>query len=253
VSTSHEINEPRGAHCEYQTRRIEEEHAVNTIKSVRIVILVASTLLLTTAFAASKSELERAMSHDGLQKINIKGIDLAYTRPGATLAGYSRVKLEPIDVSFHKDWDLTMSRSRIKLSAEDRENIRTGVAKIVYEEFVKELQNKSSYQVVNEPGPDVLRVKTNILNLYVAAPDTGTTGRSRTYTVTSGEMTIVAELYDSETGEILARVIDRSEARRAGTLMLTNSATNADDARSIASTWARILRSGLDRAHGIGR
>jgi hypothetical protein len=34
-----------------------------------------------------------------------------------------------------------MSRSRIKLSAEDRENIRTGVAKIVYEEFVKELQN----------------------------------------------------------------------------------------------------------------
>lgn len=48
-------------------------------------------------------------------------------------------------------------------------------------------------------------------------------------------MTIVAELYDSETGEIIARVIDRREARRAGTLMLTSSATNEDDARSIAS------------------
>jgi hypothetical protein len=225
---------------------------VKIIKSARIVVLLAATLLLTPVFGASNFDLEAAMSHDGLRKISVKGIDLVYARPGATLAGYSRVKLEPIEVSFHKDWDPTMSRSRIKLSAEDRENIRTGVSKIVYEEFVKELQNKGSYQVVNEAGPDVLRVKTNIVNLFVSAPDTGTVGRSRTYTVSSGEMTIVAELYDSETGEIIARVIDRREARRAGTLMLSTSATNADDARSVASTWARILRSSLDKAHSIG-
>jgi hypothetical protein len=35
--------------------------------------------------------------------------------------------------------------------------------------------------------------------------------------------------------------------------MLTSSATNEDDARSIASGWARILRNGLDKAHGIGK
>jgi hypothetical protein len=48
-------------------------------------------------------------------------------------------------------------------------------------------------------------------------------------------------------------VIDRREARGAGTLTLTNSATNAEEARSAASAWVRILRSGLDRAHGIGK
>jgi hypothetical protein len=164
---------------------------VNTIKSVRNVALLATVLLLAPAFGAPKADLEMAMSHDGLQKINVKGIDLVYARPGATLAGYSRVKLEPIEVSFHKDWDPTMSRSRIKISAEDREHIRTGAAKIVYEEFVKELQNKSSYQVVDEIGPDVLRVKANIVNLYTSAPDPGAPGRLRTYTVSSGEMTIV--------------------------------------------------------------
>jgi hypothetical protein len=226
---------------------------VSTIKSIRIVIALAAPLLMTPALGASKADLEMAMSHDGLQKITVKGLDLVYARPGATLAAYNRVKLEPIEVSFRKDWDPTMSRSRIKLSAEDRENIRTTVAKIVYEEFVKELQNKSTYQVVTEAGPDVLRVKTNIVNLFVSAPKPETTGRSRTYTVSSGEMTLVAELYDSETGEILARVIDRREGRRAGTLMLTSSATNEEDARSVASSWARILRSGLDKAHGIGK
>jgi hypothetical protein len=231
----------------------DEGSNMNTIESVRVVALLASMLLLTTASAASKAELDKAMSYDGLQRISVKGVDLAYARPGATLAGYNRIMLEPIDVAFRKDWNPTRTGSRIKLSAEERENIRTGVAKIVYDEFVNELQNKSGYQVVNEVGPDVLRVKAKIVNLYVNAPDTRTAGRSRTYTVSAGEMTIFAELYDSETGEVLARVADRREARGSGTLTLTNSVVNADEARSIASSWARILRNGLDKAHAIGK
>ena len=220
---------------------------------VRIVSLLASTLLSMSAFAASKADLEKAMSYDGLEKINVKGIDLAYARPGATLAGYNRVKLEPVEVAFSKNWDPTRTGSRIKLSADERENIRTGVAKIVYEEFVKELQTKSNYKVVDESGPDVLRVKARIVNLYVDAPDTGGAGRSRTYTVSAGEMTLFAELFDSETGQVLARIVSRREARNTGMMTLTNSVVNADEARTIASGWASILRNGLDKAHGIGK
>ena len=226
---------------------------MNTFSPIRIAALLVSTLLLTSAFAATNADLEKAMSYDGLQKINVKGIDLAYARPGATLAGYNRLKLEPIDVAFRKDWNPTMTGSRIKLSSEERENIRTAVAKIVYEEFVKELQSKSSYKVVDEVGPDVLRVKVKIVNLYVNAPDTGTAGISRQYTISAGEMTLLAELYDSETGEVLARVIDRSEGRRTAGLSFTDSVTNIDQARSTAAGWARILRSALDKAHGIGK
>jgi len=232
---------------------LQEESNVNASRFVRVFTLVASTLLSTTAFAATKADVEEAMSHDGLRKINVKGIDLAYARPGATLASYNRVKLDPVEVAFHKDWDPKMSRSRIKMSAEQRETIRTGVATLVYEEFAKELQKNSSYQLVNDAGPDVLRVKTNIVNLYVAAPDTGAAGPTRTYTISAGEMSLVAELYDSETGEVLARVVDRREARRSDQLQYTNSVTNQGDFREIASGWARILRSGLDKAHGIGK
>ena len=226
---------------------------MNRIRTNRIVILLASTLLLTSAFAASKADLEEAMSHDGLQRIKVKGVDLAYARPGASLAAYSKVMIDPIEVAFRKDWDPTKAGSRMKLDSGERENIKSGVAKIVYDEFVKELQTKSTYQVVQVAGPDVLRVKASVINLYVNAPDTMSAGRSRTYTVSAGEMTLVAELFDSETGEVLARAIDRREARDTGMMTLTNSVVNASEARAIASSWARILRSRLDAAHGIGK
>lgn len=226
------------------------------MKSLRItpiVALLASAFLLAPAFADSKAELEEAMSADGLQKIKVKGIDLAYGRPGATLAVYNRVMLDPVEVAFHKNWDPEKAGSRFKLTTEERENIKTGVAKLVRDEFVKELQTKSSYQVVDAPGDDVLRVRANIANLYVNAPDTMTAGRTKTYTVSAGEMTLIMELYDSGTGQVLARVIDRREARDTGMMTLTNSVVNASEARLIASSWARILRTRLDAAHGIGK
>ena len=65
-------------------------------------------------------------------------------------------------------------------------------------------------------------------------------------------MTLVAELIDSETGQVQARVVDRREARETGRLQLTGAMENADEARTIAASWARILRSAMDRAHGIG-
>lgn len=226
---------------------------MNATRSIRSIGLLAALLVLTPAFAASSSELDEAMSVDGLQKVKVKGLDLAYARPGASLAGYSKFKLDPVEVAFHKDWDPKKTGSNSKLSTQERENIRSGVAKIVDEEFVKELQAKGGYPVVKEAGPDVLRIRANVVNLYVNAPDTMTAGRSRTYTVSAGEMTLFAELYDSETGEVLARIVDRSEARNSGMMSLSNSVVNASEARSVAANWARILRNGLDKAHGIGK
>ena len=45
------------------------------------------------------------MSYDGLQKTEIKGIELAYVRPGATLAGYHSIELAPVFVAFSKNWN----------------------------------------------------------------------------------------------------------------------------------------------------
>jgi hypothetical protein len=66
-------------------------------------------------------------------------------------------------------------------------------------------------------------------------------------------MTLIAELFDSESGEILARVVDRREARNDDALRLSSSVVKRGEAQEIAANWARILRAALDKAHGIGK
>ena len=181
---------------------------MNPLRKFRRSVILMPLLLVAASAAAQsasqKQDIAAALSVDGLQPITVKGIDMAFARPDASLAAYTKVMLEPIGVSFHKSWKPTVPGSRSRLSTEQQEKIRNGVAKIVYDTFVEELQ-ENGYDLVKSPGPDMLEVQAAIINLYVTAPDVMTAGRVRTYTVSAGEMTLVAALADSETGEVIAR------------------------------------------------
>lgn len=215
--------------------------------------LLAFCLAASSASAlAASAKLEEAMAQGGLEKIKVKGVDLVFARPGAKLSAYDKVIVDPVNVTFARDWKPKKTGSSLPLPEEDRERIRSGVAKAVHEEFVRELGAKSTYQVVTAPGPGVLRVKPDIMNLYVSAPDSGGAARSRTYVSSAGQMTLLAELSDSASGEVQARVVDRREAQGNNRLTLSGSVENAGEAREIAAHWARTLREALDRAHGIG-
>jgi len=240
-----------------QSRLDLEEGAAMRISrfahALRLLALPLLVLLPAAAWSASSSKaLEDAMGQDGLRKVSVKGIELAYVKPGATLANYKRIKIDPVEVAFNPSWNPTRTGSNIKVTSTERQKILDGVAKLVQEEFARELQSKSGYGVTEETGDDVLRVKIHIVNLYVSAPDTGSgTGRSRTYVASAGEMTLVAELFDSKSGDVVGRVVDRREARSTGRASLGGSVYNEGEARSIAASWARILRKALDNAHGI--
>jgi Protein of unknown function (DUF3313) len=212
---------------------------------------VLALVLFSVTATAQKKELDEAASYDGLQQVKVKGIDLAYALPGATLADYKQVMIAPVSVAFAKNWKPTVTGTSRSLSTDDIEKIRSGVAKVVYDEFVDELK-KGGYTVATAPGPEVLEVRPAIVKLYVTAPDVMTAGRSRTYTASAGEMTLLAELADSETGQVIARVLDRYEARNTGPMRMTNSVTNTQEVRIAAANWAKILRKALDNAKSIG-
>src|SRR3974390_3312928 len=162
---------------------------MNPIRAIRRSIMLIPLLLIAAAVSAQSASQRRdiaeALSVDGLKEIKVRGIDMAFARPGASLAGYTKVRIEPVSVSFHKNWNPTVPGSRFKLSTEQQENIRNGVAKLVFDTFVDELQ-KNGYDIVKIAGPDVLDVQAAIINLYVNAPDVPTAGRVRTYTVSAG-------------------------------------------------------------------
>jgi hypothetical protein len=223
---------------------------MKTIAALRTLAVLGLSLALSSALAASsKKELEALMAKDGLQKVSVRNIDLVYARPGATLAPYKRVRLDPVKVAFSPSWNPTRTGSLTKLGNEEKEEIRARVAKLVEEEFARELQAGGRYQVTTDSGPDVLRVQAGIVNLYINAPDTGI-GRSRTVVSSTGEMTLIAELTDSASGQVVARVADRREAN--SRVQVTNSFTNETEGRLIAASWAKALKKALDNAHEIG-
>jgi hypothetical protein len=78
-------------------------------------------------------------------------------------------------------------------------------------------------------------------------------GRSRTYVMDAGRMTVVMQLADSITGQLLARVVDEKRASSYGRLQWSNSVTNSAEARRAFSQWADALCKGLDEVNGHQR
>jgi len=111
-------------------------------------------------------------------------------------------------------------------------------------------QEEGGYEVVDEAAEDVLLVRPAIINLDVTAPDTPHAGRSTSYTSSAGEMTLYIELFDSVTGDLIAKALDRrvDNASRSGFYTWTNSVTNKSAGDRILRGWASILLDALNEA-----
>jgi hypothetical protein len=201
-------------------------------------MLIASAL--SVSFGADKAD--PPTTWQGLTLTPSKTVDALYLKPGMSLAPYKRFMLDPVEVEFRKEWTTDPRR----VSSSDRERIRSELAEAAREVFRKELEEKGGYQLVNEQAPDVLRVRAGLVNLYITAPDTGSAARTRNYVVSAGEMTLVAELRDSESGEVLAMALDRRAARETGMMQWSSKVSNASEARSMLRVWAGALRKALD-------
>ena len=215
--------------------------------SLAVLVMSAAAAALLPAMAADEPPKE----WDGLVRVSSKKLDHVYKLPEADFSGYKRVRLDPIEVEFDKNWKPNQSERSPsqRLTNEDIEKIKKALAEEFRKVFTEEL-TKNGYTVVAESDDDVLRVSAAIVNLYITAPEKMSAGRSRTYTTSAGHMTLVAELRDSVTGKLMARAVDSVQGRDTGTFMVTNSVTNMSSARTALSQWARVLREGLDDATG---
>jgi hypothetical protein len=178
---------------------------------------------------------------------------VATSRGSTRCTHYQKVILEPLQVSFSKNWDPNASAdfSR-RVDASDIQKIKDALASMFREEYIKEL-GKGGYTVTDVPGPDTIRVTPAIVDLYISAPDVMSPGRSRTYTTDAGQMTLDLEVRDSVTGQLMARAVDKQQAMNTGRLQWTNSVTNRADAQRAIDVWAGQLRAGLDRINGVGK
>ena len=208
---------------------------------------LAVALLTATAALADKPP----QTWDGLELTKKKGLDLVYLRPNVQFRAYKDVSIDVLEVAFDKNWDPNdnvRSVSR-RMSTADIEKIRTDMVSEFRKVFVEEL-GKGGYSVVDKPGDDTLRVSPALVDVYITAPDRMEAGRVRTYTTDAGHMTLVMELRDSPTNQLLARVIDQKGGTDMGFAQVTNSVTNSAEFRRMVRAWAQRLVKGLDKVNG---
>ena len=215
-------------------------------RKVLPLVLAVGALALTGC-----ASTETVTEWDGLVRQPNTRLNAVFVKPDAQIVAYRSVMLDPVQVSFDSNWDPnrgTRSMSA-RLNADDIAAIKSDLADLFRQIFRDELA-RGGYQLVDQPGPETLRVTPAIINLFINAPDVSAPGRTRTYTADSGRMTLVVELRDSETGTLLARAVDTQTGRGAGMWTITNRVTNTADARRAIGVWASALRRGLDELYG---
>jgi hypothetical protein len=185
---------------------------------------------------------------DGLVHVPSKKFKLVYLAPGADFRPYSKVIVDPTEISFDKDWIRQWNDQQVstegQISAYDIKSAVAEGVKSATNVFDKAFAD-GGYQVVATPGPDVLRVRTGIMNVVVAAPDVLERGRTFANTRAAGAATFVVEARDSESNALLGRVVDERLAGDNGVIR-RNSVTNHSDFLQLAKSWATDSVTGLN-------
>jgi hypothetical protein len=220
---------------------------------------LALALATSITFAAQEQLAkgdEPEVSYDGLLRLEKSAMDEAYIKPDIDLSGYSRIMIDPVPVSYKRkpsppaaSMRASGSRSNFALTDQQMEKL----SELFQETFAEAMARNQGWEVVESPGPDVLRVEAELIDLVIKVPTRTTTGTSHFFLTEIGEVTLVAEIRDSESREILGRVVDRSLIKPAGTgyLTYTNVVSAWADVRRLFDIWADLIRQGLDQIREV--
>jgi hypothetical protein len=209
-------------------------------------ILTAATAILLLA-SGTAGDTQVPAEWDGLVRVESKRLKFVYLQPSADFRAYTKVLIEPAEIAFQKNWQRDYNRTQKGLSGRVSDgDVREAIVRgsEVANEIFADAWSKAGYTVVNTPGPDVLRVKTGIVNIRVYAPDVMSPGRSRSFSEGAGEATLFVEARDSVTGALLGRAVDGTVVGDSIWSWRTG-AGNRAEFRDQVKQWAKVSASGL--------
>jgi hypothetical protein len=223
--------------------------------------LAATALLASTTIGgcqATKAPVLESgpnaeITHDGLVRVRWSRYKYVWLKPNADFGHYSQVMMDPVSVGYKRPPRETEGRRSLNqggFALSDRQ--MADLKRYFSEAFEKELGKLENFTLADAVGPRTLRVEAAIIDLVVNVP-TRPSGGERVFTTSAAQMTLVMELRDSITGEILARTADRRDTQSGSgsvsDLTYSTPATNAGGVRLLFKRWAQILATRLDAIH----
>jgi len=191
------------------------------------------------------------MTFDGLVRIDHARFEAAWIDPDVDLKKYNKIIPGGAEFEFRNVQKMSASAARRTNEKEFwiSDTNKQRLADTVTEVFAEELQKSEHFTVTDEPGPDALIIIGGLHDIVSQVPPEDV-GRSEVWLRSVGEATLVIELRDSLSNEVVYRAVERRAAELAGNQMIrANTATTWAEVRRWARRWAVRLREGLDSVH----
>jgi len=182
---------------------------------------------------------------EGLQAVSARNFEAAFVRPGVRFADYRKLMVDELELAFRTP---DREQNQFPLGEDQKTRFRAAMATA----FGEELGKLEAVEVVTDPGPDVLALHVRVQDIVARAPGrrVGSAGRAGFAMETVGEMTLVMELRDSQSNEILLRVFDRRIVEGAAMLSGDSVVSTWEGVERLVGRWASRAREGLERLLG---
>jgi hypothetical protein len=176
-------------------------------------------------------------------EVNIEGLQAVTARnwPGVDFSNYNKLLVNELELAFRTP---DRSQDQFPLGEDQKTRFRAAMA-VAFGEELGQLQN---LEIVTEPGPDVLDLNVRVQDIVASSPGrrVGTVGRASFAIETVGEMTLVIELRDAESEEVLIRAFDRRAVEGAAMLSGDSVISTWQGVERLVARWASRVREGLD-------
>lgn len=188
------------------------------------------------------------VTEDGLHRIDPLIMEAAWVRPDFDLSGYTRILLMPTAVQFRDVTERSLD-ARTRAMTEEfplRDERKEWLRQIWRDAVETKFAQEDSYELYQGVDSNVLVVQGFLVDVVSRIPPAAS-GSGFTYVSNPWSVSVVLELRDAATAELLARTIDRRNAR--GLLEVGVVWHQTED---LMRRWAQVMAHRLDELSDLG-
>jgi len=185
----------------------------------------------------------RAPEQDGFlstyENLDVVGKDRLFY-PGSRVGEYTKFIIDPTKLLFTLDEDAP------RFTDDELSDLLEYFDNAITEQLSKENHNGSGYEIVEDPGEGVARIRIGINNVEESIAALNIVIYTKITGAGLGGASAEGEMIDSLSGEQLAAAVRWGSGSR----ILHAGLTHTGDAKIAIHHWARDLRHWIDFAHG---
>ena len=217
------------------------------MKKIMIILAVAAIAGCSSAPPTIQEGPNAEISFDGLHAVDNAIFQNAWADPDIDFSRYSKVMPGGAFFEYRAvkksggSYRAGSNDSEFWIDDKARETLESEADTIFNEEIAK----STRFSVTESPGSDVLIIRGGLHDIMSRVPPEQA-GRSDVYLRSVGEATLILEVVDSMSGEVIYRAVERRSAESATGGMRSSSVTTLSEVRRMLRRWATTLRTGLD-------